>query len=148
MKAKIISEYRRCRWCHSLDAIKKFPFTLDYCKTIKNGYFNLICCKTGSNVPVKRAMLQQCCKTSCIEICSPFYGGLSRTFGSLKNYFCRWSMFQEHCLRSNTTVALYEGRSSLLYTLLLQLRKESLKKIQDCTGFEPLTSGAGLYQLS
>ena len=31
-----------------------------------------------------------------------------------------------------------------LYTQLLQLRKESLKKIQACTGFEPLTQlGAG-----
>ena len=28
----------------------------------------------------------------------------------------------------------------MLYTQLLQLRKESLKKIQACTGFEPLTS--------
>ena len=31
-------------------------------------------------------------------------------------------------------------RSSQLYMQLLQLRKESLKKIQACTGFEPLTS--------
>ena len=35
---------------------------------------------------------------------------------------------------------LFEGRSSQLYTQLMQLRKESLKKIQACTGFEPLTS--------
>ena len=35
---------------------------------------------------------------------------------------------------------LFEGRSSQLHTQLLQLRKESLKKIQACTGFEPLTS--------
>ena len=35
---------------------------------------------------------------------------------------------------------LYEGRSSQLYTQVLQLRKESLKNIQACTGFEPLTS--------
>ena len=34
----------------------------------------------------------------------------------------------------------YEGRSSQLYTQLLQLRKERPKKIQACTGFEPLTS--------
>ena len=34
---------------------------------------------------------------------------------------------------------LSEGRSSQLYTQLLQLRKENLKKIQSCTGFEPLT---------
>ena len=27
-----------------------------------------------------------------------------------------------------------------LYTQLLQLRKESLKKSQPCTGFQPLTS--------
>ena len=33
-----------------------------------------------------------------------------------------------------------EGRSLQLYTQLLQLRKESLRKIQACTGFEPLTS--------
>ena len=34
---------------------------------------------------------------------------------------------------------LCEGRSSQLYTQLMQLRKESLKKIQAFTGFEPLT---------
>ena len=34
---------------------------------------------------------------------------------------------------------LFEGRSSQLYTQLMQLQKESLKKIQACTGFEPLT---------
>ena len=41
----------------------------------------------------------------------------------------------------------------ILYKQLLQLRKESLKKNQACTGFEPLTSasclcdtGAALYQ--
>ena len=42
---------------------------------------------------------------------------------------------------------LFEGRSSQLYTQLMQLRKESLKKIQTCTGFEPLTccdTGAAL----
>ena len=31
---------------------------------------------------------------------------------------------------------LYEGRLSQLYTQLLQLRKDRLKKIQACTGFE------------
>ena len=35
---------------------------------------------------------------------------------------------------------LYEWRSSQLNTQFLQLRKESLKKTQSCTGFEPLTS--------
>ena len=35
---------------------------------------------------------------------------------------------------------LYEWRSSQLNTQFLQLRKESLKKTQACTGFEPLTS--------
>ena len=35
---------------------------------------------------------------------------------------------------------LNEGWSSQLYTQLLQLGKESLKKIPTCTGFEPLTS--------
>ena len=34
---------------------------------------------------------------------------------------------------------LNEGWSLQLYTQLMQLRKESLKKIQACTGFEPLT---------
>ena len=33
-----------------------------------------------------------------------------------------------------------DHRSKLLYTQLMQLQKESLKKIQACTGFEPLTS--------
>ena len=36
--------------------------------------------------------------------------------------------------------ALIEERSSHLYTQFLQLQKESLKKSQACTGFEPLTS--------
>ena len=35
---------------------------------------------------------------------------------------------------------LHESRSSQLQTQLLQLQKERLKKIQACTGFEPLTS--------
>ena len=35
---------------------------------------------------------------------------------------------------------LFERRSSQLYMQLMQLRKESLKKIQVCMGFEPLTS--------
>ena len=35
---------------------------------------------------------------------------------------------------------LFKGTSSQLYTQLMQLQKESLKKIQACTGFEPLTS--------
>ena len=35
---------------------------------------------------------------------------------------------------------LNEGLSSQLYTQLLQLQKESLKKIQACRGFKPLTS--------
>ena len=35
---------------------------------------------------------------------------------------------------------LLKGRSSQLYTQLLQLQKESLKKIQACFGFKPLTS--------
>ena len=35
---------------------------------------------------------------------------------------------------------LYKSRSSQLEMKLLQLRKERLKKIQACMGFEPLTS--------
>ena len=35
---------------------------------------------------------------------------------------------------------LNEGWSSQIYAQLLQLRKESLKKIQACMGLEPLTS--------
>ena len=35
---------------------------------------------------------------------------------------------------------LFEGRLSQLYMQLMQLQKESLKKIQACTGFKPLTS--------
>ena len=38
------------------------------------------------------------------------------------------------------TEELFEGRSWQLYTQLLQLQKESLKKIHACLGFEPLTS--------
>ena len=46
---------------------------------------------------------------------------------------------------------LHESRSSQLQTQLLQLQKERLKKIQACTGFEPLTSVIpvqGSYKLS
>ena len=43
---------------------------------------------------------------------------------------------------------LYERRSSQLYTQLLQLRIESLKKIQACTGFEPLTSAIPVQRTS
>ena len=39
---------------------------------------------------------------------------------------------------------LFKGRSSQLYTQLMHLRKESLKKTQACTGFEPLTSSGVL----
>ena len=35
---------------------------------------------------------------------------------------------------------LNEGWSSQLYTQLLQLQKESMKRIQACMGFKPLTS--------
>ena len=35
---------------------------------------------------------------------------------------------------------LFKGTSSQLYTQLMQLQKESLKKIQACTRFKPLTS--------
>ena len=41
---------------------------------------------------------------------------------------------------------LYERRSSQLWRQLLQLRKESLKKIQACTGFETLTSAIPVQQ--
>ena len=49
--------------------------------------------------------------------------------GKYENHICE--------LRSEE---LFEERSSQLYTQLMQLGKESLKKIQACTGFEPLTS--------
>ena len=42
---------------------------------------------------------------------------------------------------------LFKGRSSQLYTQLVQLRKESLKKIQACTGFEPLTRTSLIFFL-
>ena len=45
------------------------------------------------------------------------------------------------CVTDETKMyLLYKRRSSQLYTPLLQQRKESLKKIQACTGFEALTS--------
>ena len=47
---------------------------------------------------------------------------------------------------------LFAGRSSQLYTELWQFRKESLKKIQACMGFKPLTPAIPVqcsrYQLS
>ena len=50
--------------------------------------------------------------------------------GKYENHICE--------LRSEE---LFEERSLQLYTQLMQLRKESSKKkIQGCTGFEPLTS--------
>ena len=41
--------------------------------------------------------------------------------------------------------SVFEGRSSQLYMQLMQLRKESLKKIQACTGFEPLTLNSAVH---
>ena len=50
-------------------------------------------------------------------------------FWMYENYVCElWSE------------ELNEGWSSQLYTQLLHLRKESLKKIEACAGFEPLIS--------
>ena len=46
---------------------------------------------------------------------------------------------------------LFEGRSSQLYTQLMQLRKESLKKNSGLYGIRTLDlcdTGAALYQLS
>ena len=54
-------------------------------------------------------------------------------------------MYENHIyeLRSEE---LFEGRSSQLYTQLMQLRKKSLKRIQACTGFEPLSSAIPLQR--
>ena len=53
------------------------------------------------------------------------------------HFWVSWKLwiFENHMceLRSEQ---LYEGRLSQLYTQLLQLRKDRLKKIQACTGFE------------
>ena len=62
----------------------------DWKRSIKQPLF-----KSTRNIAIQ-LVLQQCCKKRYIEICSPFYGGLSRTCGSLKNYFYRWSMFQDN----------------------------------------------------
>ena len=43
-------------------------------------------------------------------------------------------------LPDNRDGGLNEGSSSQLYAQLLQLQKESLKEIQACTRFKPLTS--------
>ena len=49
-------------------------------------------------------------------------------------------IYENHISELRIEEKLYEGRSSQLYTQLLQLRKDSLqKKNQACTGFEPLT---------
>ena len=136
-----------------LKLLKKFYLTLRYCENIKNGYCNLICCRKDTNVDGKtrniaiQLVLQQCCKKRCIEIFSPFLRWLESDLRESEKLFLQvvyvsrqTNYIKEYCLRSNTTVALYEGRSSQLYTQLLQLGKESLKKLQTCTGFEPLTS--------
>ena len=66
-----------------------------------------------------------------------YLSGLSRAL--FPTTFLEIAVYKNHIceLRSEE---LFEGRSSQLYTQLMQLRKESLKKILACTGFEPLTS--------
>ena len=49
-------------------------------------------------------------------------------------------IYENHICEPRSEEGLYEGRSSQLYTQLLRLRKDSLKKkYQACMGFEPLT---------
>ena len=45
-------------------------------------------------------------------------------------------------------IYLKEGHCSCKRNLCMQLRKESLKKIQACTGFEPLTSAIPVQRLT
>ena len=67
-------------------------------------------------------------------------------FGSLS--FIQWTSTlhfhektkQDNNNNNNNNKNLSEGWSSQLYTQLLQLGEESLKKNPACTGFEPLTS--------
>ena len=65
--------------------------------------------------------------------------------------FVELGIYENHIceLRSEK---LYEGRSSQLYTQPLQLRKESLTKIQACKRIEPALdlcdTGTAFYQLS
>ena len=59
-------------------------------------------------------------------------------------------MYENH-MRELRSEELYEWRSSQLYTQLLQLRKESLKKKLGLYGIQTLdlcVTGAALYQLS
>ena len=93
-----------------------------------------------------RLILQQFCKTSCIEICSPSYGWLESDLRESEKLFLQVGYvsrqinnIKKHCLRSNTTVALYEGRSSQLCATFA-VAKTKPEKIQACTAFEPLTS--------
>ena len=67
-----------------LKLLRNFHLPLTTVKLSKTVIATWFVARPGSNVPVKRAMLQQCCKTSCIEICSPFYGDLSRSLKSEK----------------------------------------------------------------
>ena len=55
------------------------------------------------------------------------------------NIIIKLWIYENH-IRKLRGEELYKSRSSQLEMQLLQLRKESLKKIQACTGFEPLTS--------
>ena len=66
-------------------------------------------------------------------------GNISLKISNDKSFMMKLWLYENHIceLRSE---ALYERRSLQLYTQLLQLQKESLKKIQACMGFEPLTS--------
>jgi len=68
---------------------------------------------------------------------SPFFQTL-QTF--LNHLIARARVLHRGGLFCSLMYYMNEDHRSYNYTQLLQLRKESLKKIQACTGFEPLTS--------
>ena len=80
------------------------------------------------------------CSRSSLSICYAILLVLSvLCFPKTNPNIQRFRTLLSFCLGINYN-EFYEWRLSQLYTQLLQLRKESLKNIQACTGFEPLTS--------
>ena len=73
---------------------------------------------------------------------------LRRSFGSCVisdfTLFLEIMNIYENLVCELRSEELFEGRSSQLYTQLLQLRKESLKKIQRSTAAAPVAEVKGL----
>ena len=88
------------------------------------------------------------CSRSSLSICYAILLVLSVfCFPKTNPNIQRFRTLLSFCLGINYS-EFYEWRLSQLYMQLLQLRKESLKNIQACTGFKPCDTGTALYELS